>query len=600
MKRKEPDSEKQNQSSTGREREAEQESTSPAAGVGPVSSLHRIEGNQAVQRLYEAGEIQAKLAVSQPGDEAEREAERVAEKIVETHKDGTEAQAIESERPQREMNAGVTPPKQINRSVNGGKISEESESRVRGGAQGSGEPLPLGTRSYFESKMSTDFSDVRVHTGAGADEAARAINAKAYTVGSDIVFSEGNYTPESKSGKKLLAHELTHVIQQRADDHSVQRQAEGEKTEKQSKGEKAKEMITSEVDIQKSSNGEWFSKEKIEKQLKEGTVREMRKFWNDTVGKKLRLELMDWCDGIEEVTRNFQRDITTKTAASISAPFIKNAIGEIPVIGPALSATIEATEKYQSAGGTATASDFAALLEEFINDLRGRARGSSEKNEFPLWRHFDNISNSFESVKELAGSGEGSTEYLAGYLAGISRDLETRFEELPQPKHFGLAYSHIWTKMNESWAFREGIVGRISIKEPTKGSFQIGHAGPKLAQGVQDKKAVQRIIKQFESNRSLSELPFKFEVTVRMQNWKGWLNMPYYDDVAFDGKFVNPRHSKPTLRTPNWKEKRAPHAMEGGTTIGGAGREKMEKDWNKVRNNIDFWTASFIVSSLNI
>jgi len=84
--------------------------------------------------------------------------------------------------------------------------------------------------------MGADFSDVEVHTGRKADEAARSINAKAYTMGSNIAFAEGNYNPDSTSGQELLVHELTHVVQQSEGEiRKVSRQSgEGESTDGQS------------------------------------------------------------------------------------------------------------------------------------------------------------------------------------------------------------------------------------------------------------------------------------------------------------------------------------------------------------------------------
>jgi hypothetical protein len=64
--------------------------------------------------------------------------------------------------------------------------------------------------------MGHDFSDVRVHTGAKADDSARSIHAQAYTVGTDVVFRSGAYQPETTAGRHVLAHELAHVIQQKA------------------------------------------------------------------------------------------------------------------------------------------------------------------------------------------------------------------------------------------------------------------------------------------------------------------------------------------------------------------------------------------------
>jgi hypothetical protein len=79
----------------------------------------------------------------------------------------------------------------------------------------SGLALDAGERSFFESRFAHDFSHVRVHTDAKAAESARSVNATAYTVGADIVFANGQYAPHTRAGRQLLAHELTHVVQQR-------------------------------------------------------------------------------------------------------------------------------------------------------------------------------------------------------------------------------------------------------------------------------------------------------------------------------------------------------------------------------------------------
>lgn len=78
----------------------------------------------------------------------------------------------------------------------------------------SGQPMDSKTRAYFESRFGFDFSQVRVHADAQAARSARMVGAQAYTVGSHIAFSSGNYSPQSQPGRQLLAHELTHVVQQ--------------------------------------------------------------------------------------------------------------------------------------------------------------------------------------------------------------------------------------------------------------------------------------------------------------------------------------------------------------------------------------------------
>ena len=78
-----------------------------------------------------------------------------------------------------------------------------------------GQPLDAPTRAFMEPRFGHDFSGVRVHTDARAAESAGALNALAYTVGRDVVFGPEQYAPQTASGRRLLAHELTHVLQQR-------------------------------------------------------------------------------------------------------------------------------------------------------------------------------------------------------------------------------------------------------------------------------------------------------------------------------------------------------------------------------------------------
>lgn len=90
---------------------------------------------------------------------------------------------------------------------------------------GGGRALPSQTRGFFERRMGADFSAVRVHDGTDAAARARGINAQAYTFGSNIVFNKGRFDPSSSQGRRLLAHELTHVMQQGNAGPMVQRQA---------------------------------------------------------------------------------------------------------------------------------------------------------------------------------------------------------------------------------------------------------------------------------------------------------------------------------------------------------------------------------------
>lgn len=108
-------------------------------------------------------------------------------------------------------NAGVTTFLQRNAALEE-EVSPVRELMNSGGGSALDEP----TRNFMESRLGADLSDVKVHTGSKATEAARSVQAHAYTVGSDVVFQDGQYNPSSTDGKKMLAHELTHVVQQRS------------------------------------------------------------------------------------------------------------------------------------------------------------------------------------------------------------------------------------------------------------------------------------------------------------------------------------------------------------------------------------------------
>jgi hypothetical protein len=98
-----------------------------------------------------------------------------------------------------------------------GSLLEEERSPVHDVVgSGGGAPLDAATRTDMESRFGADFSDVRVHTDGAAHESAKSVNAQAYTVGPNIVFQRDKYDPASDSGKHMLAHELTHVVQQRS------------------------------------------------------------------------------------------------------------------------------------------------------------------------------------------------------------------------------------------------------------------------------------------------------------------------------------------------------------------------------------------------
>ena len=111
--------------------------------------------------------------------------------------------------------------------------------------RGAGQPLDAPTRAYFEPRFGRDFADVRLHVGSHAAESARAVNARAYTVGRDIVFGAGMFAPATLEGGRLLAHELTHVAQQAGATAALQRDPKPGKPDPKTKpgGEQKPEKV---------------------------------------------------------------------------------------------------------------------------------------------------------------------------------------------------------------------------------------------------------------------------------------------------------------------------------------------------------------------
>lgn len=113
---------------------------------------------------------------------------------------------------------GTTDLIELQRSAGNGAVADAMSSQTTAVADvlgGSGRPLESSVRQDMESRLGHDFSDVRIHDDAAAHDSAVGINAHAYTVGSDIVFQRSAYAPDTAAGMHTLAHELTHVVQQR-------------------------------------------------------------------------------------------------------------------------------------------------------------------------------------------------------------------------------------------------------------------------------------------------------------------------------------------------------------------------------------------------
>jgi hypothetical protein len=172
------------------------------------------------------------MAVSQPDDAGEIEADRIADRIMQAPIVGrikhSLAQPPDQNTVHRNCNSCDSEEEIYRKPLRAGTMSSANIRHVHEAIHSGGHPLGRDTRDFFESRLGYDLSSVRIHTGGIASQSAKTINARAYTVGSDIVFGSGEYQPHSESGRRLLAHELAHVVQQIQDQanesETIQRQ----------------------------------------------------------------------------------------------------------------------------------------------------------------------------------------------------------------------------------------------------------------------------------------------------------------------------------------------------------------------------------------
>ena len=192
--------------------------------------------------------IQAKLTIGEPGDKYEQEADETARQVVQRihqpqsdkHQRESFSDAVDEElqkKPEGNIHNGEMPrvvdelqmKPMVQRALDGGMAAFDLETSIQQ-ARGSGQRLADSIKSPMEQAFGADFSGVKVHTDTQADQLNQSIQAKAFTTGQDVFFRQGAYEPGTRGGQELLAHELTHVVQQ--NEGAVQRVSLGAPNEK--------------------------------------------------------------------------------------------------------------------------------------------------------------------------------------------------------------------------------------------------------------------------------------------------------------------------------------------------------------------------------
>jgi hypothetical protein len=166
----------------------------------------------------ELAPIQAKLTVGPANDRYEQEADRVAAQVVQriyspVSEPSTKAESVQRQEEDEELQLKPIAPIQRKDMSAGGEVSTDLESEINR-ARGGGQALAPELRLKMGEAMGADFSGVRVHTDGRADALNQSVGARAFTTGQDLFFKGGEYQPGSRGGQELIAHELTHIVQQ--------------------------------------------------------------------------------------------------------------------------------------------------------------------------------------------------------------------------------------------------------------------------------------------------------------------------------------------------------------------------------------------------
>jgi len=189
--------------------------------------------NNFPQNNFSTIPIQTKLKIGSPNDKYEREADVMADRIMRMPMNSAISKPFSSTGPAIQAKCAACNHEEekiqckplMMKSEGGTPIATQALGSQLTSTSGSGSPLPPATKSFMTNAFGTDFSNVRVHTDSKAQLMNKGLNARAFTHGSDVYFNKGQYSPGSSEGKRLLGHELTHVVQQAKAISKIQRWA---------------------------------------------------------------------------------------------------------------------------------------------------------------------------------------------------------------------------------------------------------------------------------------------------------------------------------------------------------------------------------------
>lgn len=298
---------------------------------------HTVAGGECAECAKNKKGLQRKLSIGASNDPLELEADRVADQVM--------AASLNSA-------VNIIPPRIQRYAWQAAESKGTAPASVDRVLASSGKPLEPAIRQDMESRFGHDFSQVRVHTGDAAEQSARDVNAHAYTAGNNVVFGAGRFAPGANEGRRLIAHELTHVVQQRAyQQTAVQRFALALDFEKLAK------------EIEDAVSGLGTDEEKIFRALTQlqrdpDSVKELEAAYSRLFSETL----MEALEGdLDQEELDYANGLMGKPVSAKSKQRIETTIPTTPAQWDVLARRIKAAVEYGIFGGTDEEAIFAVL-----------------------------------------------------------------------------------------------------------------------------------------------------------------------------------------------------------------------------------------------
>jgi hypothetical protein len=271
--------------------------------------------------------FQPKLAINQPNDVYEQEADAMAEKVMRPgnylQNQNTFFKPSVSSVQRKCAHCEEEEKKQVQRKeTDATTMASSTTENYISSINGSGNKLSPDERNFFEPKFGTDLSNVRIHTGTQANESAKSISALAYTHGNNIIFANNQYQPFTDPGKKLLAHELTHVMQQSQNiAPAIQRQPSGGDADTDA-DENAKQNVEKNEVVKKLEEDTFFKKleKKVKDEIKDAIKHAPEKITEAILDKIIDATVTDpqYNNGLKKAAEAIIKTITNQKPVSTS------------------------------------------------------------------------------------------------------------------------------------------------------------------------------------------------------------------------------------------------------------------------------------------